>query len=510
MKRTLKKLKGNKPGKIAKPSTVNSPDDMSLDYRRKFLEEKLGNSDDLVFRNIKVAEAKICIVYIANLVDQQKLNKFLLSPITALSSVTIDSLASTIPAPMLEIETNINVTVGGINGGSSLLLLDGAPEMLVVGTAAEDYRAIAEPTDELVVRGPHEGLIESLDKNIAMVRRKVRTDSFRMVDLTLGDYTGTRVGVCYIKGVAKDDVVDEVLKRLDQVDLDGILESGYLEEFIEDAPFSPFPTVGFTQKPDVVAGKMLEGRVAVFCDGTPVVLTVPFIFLEVFQTADDYYQRPIFPSIIRVVRLLAAFIAVLLPATYVAIVNFHPDFLPTKLLLTIAASSEGVPFPKVVEVLLMGLIFEILRESGLRIPTPMGQTISIVGALVLGDAAVRAGLVGPPVIIVTALTAISSFVIHISMSGPMVLFRLVFIFSAAFMGLLGVSFAFLGVVIHLCSLRSFGVNYLSPIAPLETTALKDTIVRIPWWMMLTRPRQISRKEKRRDKGKRPRQVSMDD
>ena len=228
--------------------------------------------------------------------------------------------------------------------------------------------------------------------------------------MTIGRKTKTAVCLVYLKGVANPQVVEEAKRRLERIDTDGILESGYIEQFIEDAPLSIFSTIGNSEKPDTVAAKILEGRIAVLVDGTPFVLTFPMLFIEGFQSSEDYYSRPYYASLVRVIRFIAFMVSVLGPGIYVAVTTFHQELIPTPLLFTIAAAVEGTPFPTMIEVLVMGVIFEILREAGIRLPRPVGQAISIVGALVVGESAVSAGLIGEPVVIVIALTAVSSFV----------------------------------------------------------------------------------------------------
>lgn len=484
----------------------------SLASNKNMIIQGLGSSNDVVFRSIVVNEQEICLVYLGTLADKKKVSKYIIEPLGNLAfeeRLTIFSMANIFTAPKIKIEGKVTSVLEALSSGLTIVLLENEITCLIVETSEESFRGVEEPVTEQVARGPREGFVESLDKNISLIRKRLKTPDLRVISKTLGKYTKTNISVCYIDGIVKPEVVKEVLERLDQIKLDGIIDTGYIEEFVEDAPFSPFQTVGITQRPDVTVAKILEGRVAILCDGSPVVLTVPFLFIENLQAPDDYYNRPIYSSLIRMIRLLALGFSILLPAVYVGIINYHPEFLPTKLILTIAAASEGVPFPKFVEISLMAMIFEILREAGLKIPTPMGQAVSIVGALVLGEAAVGAGLVGQPVVIVTSLTAISSFAAY-SLNDALPTLRLIFLLGAAVLGLLGVTYLLIGMVIHLASIRSFGVNYLSPISPLNFNSLKDTLIRAPLWLMGTRPTSITDNSKRRESVKPPRRVIMDD
>jgi spore germination protein KA len=315
--------------------------------------------------------------------------------------------------------------------------VDGVAEVLVLSTVGWEKRAIEEPPSEVVVRGPREGFTETLRTNTALLRRKIRNPNLTFEIMNIGKQTKTEVCIVYIRGIAYDSLVAELKRRLQRIKTDSILESGYIEEFIEDAPFSIFETVDYTERPDAIAGKVLEGRVAIIINGTPVVLTVPAIFLEFFQSPEDYYLRSYYSTLVRLVRYAAFAFSLLSPAIYVALVTFHQELLPTPLLISIAAAKEGVPFPAAFEAISMGLVFEILREAGIRQPRPIGQAVSIVGALVIGQAAVTAGFVSAPMVIVVALTAIASFVTP-KLSDLTALLRILLTIMAGCLGAFGI------------------------------------------------------------------------
>lgn len=300
-----------------------------------------------------------------------------------------------------------------------------------------------------------------------------------------GAQTLTRACVCYIEGVAKQETVDELERRLDRFDLDGALDSNYLSEYIKDAPMSFFKTVGTTERPDVVAAKLLEGRVALFLDGTPEVLTVPYLFMENFQSNEDYYINFWYASFYRILRILGFLIAVCTPAFYIAAVTSQQELLPTPLLLSISVARQGVPFPTIVEMLLLLFMFDILKETGVRVSSNIGQALSIVGALVVGQAAVEAKIVSAPVIIVVAASGITGLVIS-KLSVAVIMLRTLFLLLSALLGIIGLVLGLMGMLLYLVDLRSFGMHaFLDPSLKLQTH--KDTVMRAPWWKMKTRP-----------------------
>ncbi len=288
----------------------------------------------------------------------------------------------------------------------------------------------------------------------------------------------------------------EVERRLSNIDTDAILAAGYIEQYIEDAPQSVFQTVWYSEKPDAVAAQLLEGRVAILVDGTPFVLTVPMLFLENFQTTEDYTTRTPSATSLRILRFTSFLISLFAPSLYVALTTFHQELIPSSLLFTMTAAGEGVPFPAVVEVGIMMLTFDILREAGVRMPRPVGQAMSIVGALVMGQAAVQAGIVGAPVVIVVAIAAVASFVVPF-VTDALTLLRWALLPLAAVMGSFGVTLGTFAILVHLAALKSFSTNYLAPFAPFQDEGVKDSVIRAPLWSMKTRPRALKPEDLKR-------------
>lgn len=507
MEKLLNKLR-NRKGKKGKACT-HSPNHTSPDLASciqtnlddiKLLFDK---SSDIVIRTFKIRDecsTEAAIVYVDGLIAQKVINESAMKSLMlqSYSSVSNDERAQknvfeTIKEHFLTISDvkevkDMDEVVDQILSGDTILFVDGSPIALSLSTKGWENRGVTEPDSESVIRGPREGFSETLRTNTALLRRKIKDRHLIIEAIKIGKITRTDVAIAYVEGIASGDIIAKVKKRLDQIDVDSILESGYIEELIEDAPFSLFPTIANTQKPDVVAGKLLEGRVALFVDGTPHVLTMPAVFMEYLQTSEDYYSNPFYVTAMRWIRMLAFLSSAFLPSFYVAITSYHAVMIPVPMLLTIASSREGVPFPSIVEALLMGVIFEGLREAGVRMPRPVGPAVSIVGALVIGDAAIAAGLASAGMVIIVGITAIASFIIpNAEIANALVPIRLLMIIPAGILGLYGLILAMIILAAHLVTLESFGVPYLYPIAPLSVRGLKDTIVKTPQWAMSNRP-----------------------
>ena len=357
-----------------------------------------------------------------------------------------------------------------------------------LGLAKFEKRAIEIPAAERVIRGPREGFVEALGVNTSLIRRRIKSPDLKLISMEIGRYTKTKVVIAYIEGIADKTLIEEVNTRLKRIDIDGILESGMIEEFIEDNPYSPFPQVLATERPDVVTANLLEGRAAILVDGTPFSMVIPTTLYSLLQASEDYYARFIMATAVRWLRYLFVVISLLLPSLYVAVITYHHEMVPTTLLISMAASREQVPFPALVEALMMEVTFEALREAGLRLPQQVGSAVSIVGALVIGEAAVSAGIVSAPMVIVVSITGIASFTIpRFPLAFALRMLRFPMILLAGTLGLLGIMLGIITIVIHLCTLRSFGVPYLSPMAPMKTQDLKDVLIRAPWWRLKTRP-----------------------
>lgn len=459
------------------------------------LKRLFAGCSDLVCHELVLNRgAAAALLFFDGLVDQQLLDHDLLGHVGAdAADLGIDRVAAESSfLGRLQKVTTTGDAADQIVRGLAVLLVDGDARGLAYDVRGGEGRPVSEPMVEPVIRGPKDAFVESLRINTALLRRKIRNPALKIRLLHVGRVTRTRVAVAHIEGLAEPEVLREVMDRLQRVDIDGMLEGGVLEQLIEERPFSPFPQVQNTERPDSVAANLLEGRVAILVDGTPFALLVPVVFAQFLQATEDYYERPMVVSAIRLLRLVVLFIAMLLPSFYVSIITYHQEMTPSPLLHTIVSAREGVPFPALVEALLMEFSFEVLREAGVRLPRAVGQAVSIVGALVIGQAAVQAGIVSAPTIIVVSFTGIASFAIpRFNMAFALRMLRFPFILLAGSLGLFGVVAGLAAMLLHLCSLRSFGVPYLSPVAPFDWTGMKDTILRLPLWASKQRPTAIS-------------------
>lgn len=492
----------------------------NLQENIQYIKNRLGNSNDIVIREIQIGtehRIKICLFYTDGLTDSKSVQDFIMESLMAPTPTTqLDQMISS-EQNALKVLKNQILTVGGIEdvtefsslftsmlSGDVILLLDGYTQGFTISMRGWKDRGVTESTTETVIRGPKESFTENLRTNTALVRRKIKDPNLWLETKKIGRVTKTDVAIMYINGIVNDKIVEEVHQRLDRIDIDGILESGYIEELIQDETYTPFPTIYHSERPDVIAAELLEGKVAILVDGTPIVLVVPALLITFIQAAEDYYQRADISTLIRILRFFSVVIALLGQSLYIAITTFHQEMLPTDMLISLAAQREGVPIPAFIEALGMEVTFEILREAGLRMPKPIAQAVSIVGTLVIGTAAVEAGIISAAMVVVVAITAICTFVLpayDMSMSFRMLRFPVMAL--AASFGLFGIIIAIIAIILHLCSLRTFGIPYLSPFAPFDLEGQKDSVLRFPIWAMFSRPRLANRKNRIREQNNPP-------
>ncbi|MFP3121909.1 spore germination protein [Ectobacillus funiculus] len=488
--RRFENNKANKSQQDEKQSALLSS---NLNQNLQILRSLYEDCSDVVFRPFVIGgQVRAELIYMEGLSNVQEIDASVLIPLMKETQGDRrrfeEWLEETLPVSRVKGLRTFTDCIDHISIGNPVLLLEQESRGIALGLAQWEKRSVEEPTSESVVRGSREGFTESLGVNIALLRRRIRSPKLKTKSMKIGRYTQTEVMITYMEGIVDKTLVEEVMNRIQQIDIDGILDSAYIEEMIKDNPFSPFPQIMSTERPDTSVAGLLEGRVAILVDGSPFVLIAPVTLYSLLQASEDYYQHFILGSAIRWLRYLFVVLSLLLPSIYVAILSYHQEMVPTKLLISMAASRENVPFPALVEALIMEITFEALREAGVRLPKQVGAAVSIVGALVIGQAAIQAGLVSAPMVMVVALTGIASFTIpRYNFGASIRLLRFPMILFAGMLGLLGVMLGLLAIITHLCTLRSFGVPYLAPLAPMKGRDMKDVLVRAPWWMLNTRP-----------------------
>ncbi len=478
--------------------------DKSLDYNIALIKDIFKDDETLIVRELQskwLETAKFCVVYIDGMVNMELINENIIKPVLnndLSKDINSDDLLAELQMKIIissdvTLETDINKMVGSIAYGDTLFLAEGYEDALIISSKGWKTRSISEPESARVVRGPREGFTESIVINLSLVRRKITSSDLKFKFKEIGERTHTKTCICYIEGLALEGILSELEQRLDKIKIDGIIDSGYIQELIKDAPYSTFETVGSSERPDVIAAKLLEGRVALFVDGSPFVLTVPFLVVENFQANEDYYNNYILGSLNRIIRGFTAVTSAAIPAIFLALVTYHQEMLPTPLLLSISASRQGVPFPTSVSLFMMLFIFDILREVGTRMPAPIGQAVNIVGTLVLGQAAVDARLVSSPVIIVTALTGITTL-INMPFLGSTIIWRNLLLLGSSLLGIYGFFMVLIVLYMYLFSIRSFGVPYMMNVTRAKNKDGQDAWIRAPWWSMTSRPKILGKKD----------------
>lgn len=471
------------------------------------LEEILKDSSDMIKKDFLCGTGKnlgAYIVYVDGMVNTDMIEESILRPLLVKDIPTFtgtyqekeDKIYDYVFKEVLEMAdmrsaTTMEDVVTQVLSGNTVLLLDGSSKGIIISSRSFPSRGVQEADQEVAIWGPKDSFTEVLRSNTALIRRRIKDSRLKVKQLTVGERSKTDVALMYVEDLVRPEILKEVEKKLDQVSMDGILDSGMLEQLMVEEWNTPFPCFQRTQRPDKTASALLEGRVVLVADNSPNVLLLPGTFHTFFQASDDYYNRWEAASFARCLRYIAAFLAIGLPAFYVAVANFHTEVLPTALILSFAQARQGIPFPIVVEVLIMELAFELLREAGIRLPGQLGGTIGIVGGLIVGQAAVDAGIVSTIVVIVVALTAIASFAIpNETMTSAFRLLKFFFLFLAAFWGIYGFFLGWLFLAVHLSGLESFGQPYLRTDRWLEgeqKEKYKDYYLRMPLFWMRKRP-----------------------
>lgn len=471
---------------LSKKSTLTpQPVHKSVQSNIEYLQNALFHTDDLVRQSVTIPGHTSEFLYMQTMCDPSKIREEILNPILDTKDRDLDEIFIAIRSNKYD---DLEKVIEYLVKGNAVLFVEGLEECFVIDVKSSFDRSVTEPSNEKVVKGSHEGFVENVSINLQLIRKQIENRNLVVKRYTLGNETKAEVVIVYLQNLANPKLLEEIDQRLNQIDADNITSTEMIEEYIEDKSFSPFPQLLHTERPDRVVGNLLEGRVALLAGGSPTALIMPVTFFAFYQSPDDYRFRSLQGSFIRLIRLFSFVIAITLPAYYIAVVSFHYEVIPEDLLLPIKISVENIPYPPILEALFMELTIELLREAGIRLPGPVGQTIGIVGGLVIGDAVVKAGMVSNVMIIVVALTAIASFVVpsH-EMSGSVRLLRFPVMIAASLFGFFGIVYSLMIILIHLCKLESFGTPYFAPAAPMRWKDWKDTFVRLPQWMLKQRP-----------------------
>ena len=463
-----------------------------------------SDMSDFSVRELDFGSTKLYIAYFVGFSSREYMNKYLIEPISRAyaareADVPISALITNIK---IERVSDFTAAKDAVLAGNAVLFGDIREEIfgISVFTKNDTGRATNEPDTENVIRGPHEGFTESGENNVVLLRRRLHSERLKRRGFTVGSVSKTDVSVLYMEGIAKNELVSEVCQRISEIETDVILDSGYIEICIQDGKAPFYPTVGNSERPDKIAAKLMEGRVAVVVDGSPVVLTAPYLFCEAFQVAEDYAKSPWYATFVRLLRCASYLIALYLPALFVALFVRHEAVLPEYLVSSVENAREKLPFSLFWEVLVIFLIFEAVREVGLRMPKAVGSAVGLVGSLILGDSAIKAGITSAPILIVVALAAVCNFMIPPYMNAN-ILYRFFMIVISGALGLFGFFVGVSCAAVTLCAKTSFGIPYLTPFAPIDPWGLRDFIYMAPIWAMKRVPISIVGKEIRRSSGK---------
>lgn len=498
-----------------KDNKITVPFGKSLDENIKSVQYLFKNCMDVVKREVNIGTLtpiRIYGVYIDGMVNRDIIENFFLSRIIdyknlneerilvqgSKTQLIMDHFSATFD--IKEADT-MDAMVNAVLAGDTAIFVDGEDKGLIIATRGWPVRGVGAPETEAVVRGPRDGFVETIRFNTVLIRRRIRDTKLKVEMTTVGTRSRTDIAVMYMEDIVKPDLVKEVKTRLEKYTIDGVFDSGYIEQLIEDSWKSPFPQTQVTERPDKVASSLLEGKVAIVVDTSPFVIIVPAALNSFYQASEDYYQRWQIMSFTRLLRYLVSFLSFALPGLYIAVLNFHPAMLPTSLMVTLAASRQGIVLASVLEMLIMEMAFELLREAGIRLPGPVGHAIGVVGGIVIGQAAVDAKLISPMIVIIVAITAIATFAIpDYGLTAAYRLLRYIFIVICALFGLYGFLIGLIWLLAHLSSLESFGTPFLAPYTAGDQNHyrdFRDTIIRFPIFLQDRRPRYAREHQKTR-------------
>lgn len=468
-----------------------------------YIKELLKDNSDITFRHFCVSDRNVGLIYVDGLADKILLNDYVVKPMQLFNEDirSVEEIKnSIISASDVKLEADMASAVKNILSGESILFIDGVEFAYIIATRSWPNRGVSEPNSETTIRGAREGFVETIRFNTALLRRRIRDSRLKLEATTVGVRSKTDVVITYIEDIVNTEALKELKEKIHKIDIDAVLDSSYISQEIEEDRFSPFPQIQSTERPDVLAAALYEGRIGVIVDNTPFVLIVPTTLVNLMQSPDDYYSRWISASFIRLIRFFSIFLSLLLPALYISVTSFHNNIIPTKFAYSIAACREGVPFPAFVETIFMEISISLLLEAVARLPKAIGATVGIVGGLIIGDAAVGAGIISPIMVIITGLTAITTFIApNYEVTSSFRFIRIMLIILSSILGLYGVMIGMILSLVHLLKLRSFTVPYLAPLVGPEFNDLKDVFIRAPLKSFRRRPEYMKTGDKIRQK-----------
>ena len=474
----------------------------------KYIKDKYGKSNDIVERNIKFHKKNIGYMYLESVSSDDKISNFFMKDITYNTNkiITIKNifkfLKDSIPNSNIKIITNIDESFYYLSSGYTVLFIENKKEAIVIETKNKLDRGVTEATSEAIIRGPKDSFTENHAINIGLIRKRIKDENLWMQEINVGRRTKTKVTIAYINDIVDKNLVKKIRSQIKNIDIDGILDSGYIREFLLDNKNSSLPQFLSTERPDLACSSLLQGKVVILVENSPFVLIIPALLIDFMHSPEDDYQKWINVSFTRILRIISFALTIFLPGLYVALTTFNQEIIPNELLISLAVQREGVPFPTALETLMMIITFEILRESDIRIPNASGSSIGIVGALVLGEAAVTAGIVSPIVIIIIGVTSISGLLFtDIDIVNGIRFWRIFVLIFSSTIGIVGFIIALLLFITKLASIEYNGIPYLAPIAPFNKNANKDAIIRLPRNKLFKRPIYFSKKNQTRMRDK---------
>ncbi len=430
---------------------------LSAEEAETVFKNRLGQNFDVSVMKFKTHKSDALLVYISGLVSKDLLDRDVIAP---LKSPQFKGKPEAVIRAVFEQEDDIDGITDKVTDGNVVLFYSNADKAMIIDFREFETRAVSVPDSESVIRGPKESFTENMATNITLIRRKLKNPDLAIKKIILGKETNTLVTVLYLETAVNKKVLKNVIEKLKKLDVKSVFGVGQIEQMIEDHPLSLLPSTGMTQKPDIVAAKLAEGYVSILCDGAPHAIIIPEVFAESFSTAEDYYSRAPIANFLRIIRVLAFVIAIFFPGTMVAIISFHQGMIPFVFLKTFIAATQETPLPEALEVFLLIIMFELIKEGGTRLPKTSGAAITIVGSLIIGDAAVSAGFISAPSVIIVAIAAVASLLIN-NLSEFVTLFRLIVLFVGAAFGLTGISCATIFLIALICGKESFGVEIMT-------------------------------------------------